>query len=97
LRQEIRATREEMAAMRGESRQEIATTRDDLRQEMAAMRQENVAAHVETRRHFEVALEANRQLIQLVAEGVAHLDEKLERKTTAINESSTEQLPKRRP
>jgi uncharacterized protein YceH (UPF0502 family) len=66
-----------IAAVQAETRQQF----DALRQENAAafdaLRQENAAAHAETRRHFDISLEAARHETQLVAEGVAHLDARL--------------------
>jgi uncharacterized protein (DUF3084 family) len=84
-RQETAGTRQEIAAMRQETRQEIAATRQEtavIWQEIGSMRQENEAAHAETRRHFDVALEGNRHEIRLIAEKVLRLEEKMETKFT---------------
>ena len=43
---------------------------DDLKKLLDALRAENAAAHVETRRHFDVALESAKDDIRLVAERV---------------------------
>jgi len=61
-------------------------TDDDLKRLFDSMRQENAAAHGDTRRHFEVLTEATRKDIQLVAESVLHLSEKLDRTATSLDE-----------
>ena len=61
-------------------------TDDDLRRLFDSMRQENAAAHSETRRHFEVLTEATRKDIQLVAESVVLLSDKLDRTATSLDE-----------
>jgi len=92
VRQDIAAIRKENA----DAREDIAAIREEnatTRQDIAAIRKENADAHAETRRHFDVALEAARSETQLVAEGVtqtreslsrvaAELDEKIERTAT---------------
>ncbi len=57
-----------------------------LFEELRAMRGETSAAHGETRRHFEVAVERIENSFQSLAESVANLDEKFERKTEALDE-----------
>lgn len=57
-----------------------------LQRENAGMREENAAAHAETRRHFEVLTEGTRKDIQIVAESVAVLNEKLDREAGDIRE-----------
>jgi uncharacterized protein YceH (UPF0502 family) len=59
---------------------------DDLKGLFDAMRKENTAAHVETRRHFDVSVERVEKKVQLVAEAVAQLDDKLDRETDALRE-----------
>lgn len=57
-----------------------------MREDSAVMRQENADAHAETRRHFDVALDAARHEIRLVAEGVAQTREALDREAGDIRE-----------
>lgn len=57
-----------------------------LQRENAGMREENAAAHAETRRHFEVLTEGTRKDIQIVAESVALLSDKLERTAISLDE-----------
>lgn len=74
---------------------------DELKRLFASMREENAAAHVETRRqfdesvsrlsadsrqYFDVATEATKREIQLVAESVVHLSEGLERTRATLEE-----------
>lgn len=74
---------------------------DELKRLFGSMREENAAAHVETRRqfdesvsrlsaenrhHFDVATEATKREIQLVAEAVGHVSEGLERTRVALEE-----------
>jgi septal ring factor EnvC (AmiA/AmiB activator) len=66
---------------------ELKAMFEALRQENVATRQENAAAHVETRRHFDVTAERLESRIDLVAESVGLLDEKCERRFTAIEQS----------
>ena len=61
-------------------------TDDDLKRLFESMRQENAAAHSNTRRHFEVLTEGTRKDIQIVAESVLLLREKLDRTETALHE-----------
>ena len=56
-----------------------------LQRENAGMREENAAAHAETRRHFDVVTEATRKDVQIVAESVALLSDKLERTATSLD------------
>ena len=95
LRQDIQASadqlrqdlRQEIQASAAELRQDIQTSATELRQDFrediqasaANLRQEMQASAVETRRHFEVAAEGLRSEIQVVAEGLSMLDEKVER------------------
>jgi uncharacterized protein (DUF3084 family) len=92
VHQELSGVRQEFAAVHeefGAVHQELSGVRQEftaVHEEFVAVRQENAAAHAETRRHFEVALEGNRSEIRLVAEGVVQtreelgrLDEKIER------------------
>jgi len=57
-----------------------------LQRENAGMREENAAAHADTRRHFEVLTEGTGKDIQLVAESVLLLGEKLDRTATSLDE-----------
>jgi uncharacterized protein (DUF3084 family) len=100
MRQEIDTIRQDSAAMRqeiGTVRQDSA----EMRQEIAAIRQENAAAHTETRRlfnetadriatdtrhEFEIATEAMRHEIRLIAESVTGVDERLTREAGDIRE-----------
>jgi hypothetical protein len=61
-----------------------------LQRENAGMREQNAAAHADTRRHFEVLTEGTRQEIQLVAESVLHLNEKLARTDEKIERTAAE-------
>lgn len=61
-------------------------TDDELRSLLDAMRRENAVAHTDTRRHFDVGSEATRHEIRLVAESVAHVNEKLDREATDIRD-----------
>jgi hypothetical protein len=70
-------TRQEFGELRKETRQEFGELRKETRQEFAAVRQENAALHVETRRHFDMTIEDVKHEVQLVAESVLRLDEKL--------------------
>ena len=77
LRQEFRQDLQASAAeLRQDLRQDIQASAAQLRQEF---RQDIQASAVETRRHFEVVAEGLRSDIQVVAEGLSMLDEKVER------------------
>lgn len=65
-------------------------TDDDLKHLFDSMRQENAAAHSDTRRHFEVLTEATRRDIQLVADSVLLLSEKLARTDEKIDRTSAD-------
>lgn len=65
-------------------------TDDDLKRLFDSMRQENAAAHSETRRHFDVVTEGTRREIQLVAESVLLLSEKLARTDEKIDRTAAE-------
>jgi len=58
--------------LRGDLEQKIEVTRVDLREEIAR-------SAAETRRHFDVVAEHFMSRLQLVAEGVAMVDEKVDR------------------
>jgi hypothetical protein len=85
LRQENAAAH---AETRAELRQENAAAHAETRQHTdtiaAQIRQENAAAHAETRRHFEVVAEATHHEIQLVAEKVVRVEEKLDSEAADI-------------
>ena len=84
LRQELR---QDIQASAAELRQDIqasaAALRQDFRQDIQAsaaeLRQEMQASASETRRHFDVGAEGLRSDIQVVAEGLSMLDEKVGR------------------
>ncbi len=59
---------------------------DDMKGLLEAMRRENLAAHADTRRHFDVVTEGTRHEIRLVAESVAHSSEKLDREAGDIRD-----------
>jgi hypothetical protein len=65
-------------------------TDDDLRGLIDSLRQENAAAHSDTRRHFEVLTEGTRKDIQLVAESVLLMSEKLARTDEKIERTAAE-------
>ena len=59
---------------------------EELKSLLDAMRQESTFAHADMRRHFDVAMEATRHEIRSVAEAIAHVDEKLDRKAAGLDE-----------
>ena len=59
---------------------------DDVKRLLDAMRQESAAAHVETRRHFDVVGEDLRREIGIVAEGVGANTERIERLSLDMKE-----------
>ena len=65
-------------------------TDEDLKLLFESMSQENAAAHTDTRRHFEVVTEGTRKAIQIVAESVLHLNEKLARTDETIERTAAE-------
>ncbi|HMH49945.1 MAG TPA: hypothetical protein VK548_06910 [Candidatus Acidoferrum sp.] len=84
LQQEIAASAAETRdTLRREIAASAAETRDTLRQEIAAsaaeIREEMAATAAETRRHFDVVTEGSMTKIQLVAEGVIGVDQKVDR------------------
>ena len=82
IRQELR---EESAAIRRDLRQEFREESASIRQEFAGIREDNIAAHVETRRYMEVLTEETRHEIRIVAEGVVHLREELTRTESRLD------------
>ena len=58
----------------------------EIRQDNDGIRQDNVEAHVETRRHFEVAIESATHELRLVAEGVSATREELARTAVDFSE-----------
>ncbi|MGK2856284.1 MAG: hypothetical protein ACSLFQ_03655 [Thermoanaerobaculia bacterium] len=60
---------------------------EELRSLLAAMRDDQAAANADTRRHFDVANEATRHELHLVAEAVAQGNEKLDRRAIALDEA----------
>ena len=75
-------TRREIVDSAAGLRQEVADSAAGLRREIAdsaaGLRQEVAASAMETRRHFDVVGERLRHEIQLLAEGVGAVDQKLE-------------------
>ncbi|HEY7653713.1 MAG TPA: hypothetical protein VIG07_12915 [Methylomirabilota bacterium] len=69
--------------LQGDLEQKIEATRVDLREEIAAtrvdLREEIARSAAETRRHFDVVVEHFTSKLQLVAEGVAMVDDKVDR------------------
>lgn len=59
---------------------------DDLKALFETLRQENASAHAETRRCFDTTAESLRGEIRTVAEGVAILEEKLDRHVERLDE-----------
>jgi thioesterase domain-containing protein len=96
LRQQFESLRQENAAAHAETRQVVREeTAAAIAEAVQALRQESAAAHTETRRilreetadgrrHTEVLIEATRHDLQLVAEAVSILDEKLDRTAADI-------------
>jgi hypothetical protein len=62
----------------------IGMADEDLKRLLEAMQRENLAAHADTRRHFDVVSEATRHEIRLVAESVAAVNEKVDREAGDI-------------
>ncbi|HYO75408.1 MAG TPA: hypothetical protein VE010_03010 [Thermoanaerobaculia bacterium] len=77
-------TRAHMDAIASQLRQEIAETRVELRAEINDLRQDGAADRQEIRGHFEALTELLETKIELVAEGVALVSERLEREATDI-------------
>jgi predicted nucleic acid-binding Zn-ribbon protein len=63
---------------------------DELKSLLESLRRENAAAHVETRRHFDVVIEGARRDVRLVAEGVAQTREELARLETKVEQTAAE-------
>lgn len=67
-------------------------TDDELKQLLSTM-------HAETRRHFDVAIESVKREVQIVAEGVAMLEQKVERENESMRQemrqgfAETQELP----
>lgn len=59
---------------------------DDMKRLLEAMQRENLAAHADTRRHFDIVSEGTRHEIRLVAESVAHVNEKVDREAGDIRD-----------
>jgi len=59
---------------------------EDLKRLLDTIRQENANAHTETRRHFDVAVERIDDRFDRLAETVAQVDEKVERKAADLQE-----------
>jgi hypothetical protein len=71
-------------------------TDDELNRLFDTLRHENSAAHAETRRHFDVANEATRHEIRLVAESVVHVTEELQRTRTTLDQNTSARPPRHR-
>jgi len=85
LLRQFQMLREEISAGDAETRRVVRVEIAAASQEtMRVIREENAAAHAETRHYSKVLVEATRHDIQLVAEAVAILDEKLDRTAAAI-------------
>lgn len=92
LREQFESLRQENASalagavqiLRQENAAAHAETRQVLRQEISDTRRILGEENLETRRHTEVLIEATRHDLQLVAEAVSILDEKLDRTATDI-------------
>jgi prefoldin subunit 5 len=56
-----------------------------IREDNAAMREENAAAHRETRRHFDVAVERIEARFDFLAETVQHVSEELQRTRASVD------------
>lgn len=84
-------TQQSFGELRGETRQLVDELRQETRQSFGELRDENAAdrlrnleMHEETRRHVNVVNEATRSEVRLLAETVAHLDAKLDSRTTEL-------------
>ena len=79
LRRLFGELRQEMAVMREEMREEMGMVRDELRDEFRG-------ANGETRRHIDIVAESLSHDIQLVAEGVLNVDQKLDREAASLRD-----------
>jgi hypothetical protein len=86
LRSLFSGLQQEIGGIRQEMRQETGA----IRQEIAAVREENITMHAQTRRHFDVALEAARHETQLVAERVGGLTERINDLDVKFTEIATD-------
>ncbi len=90
LKRLFEALRDENVEAHAETRRyfEVAVEHFSARFESlaATLRQENATAHSETRRHFEVAIEHFDTRINGLAESIAGVDERLERRASAIED-----------
>ena len=62
---------------------------EDVKKAFDEFRRENVALHAETRRHFDTVAERLTHKIQLVAEGLQHVDDKLVRVDEKLDATTT--------
>lgn len=88
LKELLDTIREENASSHEETRRQFAVVADakrreivevDLKPALDTIREENASSHEETRKHFVVVAEGMRHELQIVAEGVTMLNEKLDR------------------
>lgn len=68
----------------------------EIKRLLETMQRENLAAHADTRRHFDVVSEAIRQEVRVVAESVAHGNEKLDREAGDIRDEMRRGFARRR-
>jgi hypothetical protein len=80
------AVRQETSAGFAAVRQETAAEFAAIREENAATRRENAELHVETRRHFEIVAERLNKRVDFAVEGIAAVDQKLDRNAADIRE-----------
>jgi hypothetical protein len=86
LKELLEAMRSENSAGHAETRREFAAALAELKRQFADTRKESAAAHLETRHLFEVSVEQMKSWFNLLAEGIQTVDEKLDRRTTALDQ-----------
>ena len=69
---------------------------DDLRRLLESMQRENAAAHAETRRHFDIAVEDGAKRFDQLAESIVSVHEELQRTRTTLEEKVERSAAKRR-
>jgi hypothetical protein len=82
-------TRQEVAAALVDVRNEFAVVRSEfaeVKRESAATRDEFAAAHADLRHLFQASLEQMKSWFNLLAEGIKTVDEKVDRRTTALDQ-----------
>ena len=94
LKQALDTIREENASSHVETRRQLVEVADRLRHEFVevalkqaidTLREESASSHVETRQHFDVVAEGMRHELQIIAEGVILLNEKLDTVATDLD------------